>query len=531
MKNLFTLALVGIFAAGALAGVLVKEDFTDGVLNDDGTIAGWELNTDNQGWRDDAVLTLSRRDLNGDTILNDTCLVMKDSDGDLKVNYANVRTIVDNVAAIAADEVLVYKTIQYSDLGHQNTGERSKFYVESTGNGLDIDGNSVAGNYYQLAQHYDKNTDPKQIWAKVKDVYSISSSGQSGKTAHTGGSNTGINTVDRLNLVYASQIVYRQTQVMVDTTGDDVVDTLATVANPEGKGGVYDVNTGTYMTNAAALPGINTSPNYFDAGPAVRWMSGQADIPAAPLASITGILMQAKGEDGGSTKKPIYATGADINTYEYGILGLEVGLTKATDFNLDYATDVSDLIVWNTNKFVSGTTMQEGDASNDGVTDVSDLIAWNTAKFTSHDQNPGETVDVADFSYNDLTGEITLKVNADQLEAGIVMEMSATALGSLVGDVSGFPLYLGVLPGWQYQEFGGKAQYFDGFLTAGGTPVTGGMEFVIGTTVAGLTAADFGVIEYGSNAGTQYAQMDIVPEPATLALIALGGLVAIRRRR
>ncbi len=53
------------------------------------------------------------------------------------------------------------------------------------------------------------------------------------------------------------------------------------------------------------------------------------------------------------------------------------------DANLDGVVDVSDLIIWNTNKMQSGTTWMTGDFNNDSVTDVQDLIIWNTYRFTS----------------------------------------------------------------------------------------------------------------------------------------------------
>ncbi len=53
------------------------------------------------------------------------------------------------------------------------------------------------------------------------------------------------------------------------------------------------------------------------------------------------------------------------------------------DANLDDVTDVRDFMIWNTNKFTSGTTWEQGDFNGDAVTDVRDFMIWNANKFTS----------------------------------------------------------------------------------------------------------------------------------------------------
>ena len=53
------------------------------------------------------------------------------------------------------------------------------------------------------------------------------------------------------------------------------------------------------------------------------------------------------------------------------------------DANLDGVTDVRDFMLWNVNKFTSGTTWEQGDFDGNGVTDVRDFMIWNLHKFTS----------------------------------------------------------------------------------------------------------------------------------------------------
>ena len=53
------------------------------------------------------------------------------------------------------------------------------------------------------------------------------------------------------------------------------------------------------------------------------------------------------------------------------------------DANLDGGTDVRDFMIWNANKFTSGTNWATGDFNGDNVTDVRDFMIWNAHKFTS----------------------------------------------------------------------------------------------------------------------------------------------------
>ncbi len=53
------------------------------------------------------------------------------------------------------------------------------------------------------------------------------------------------------------------------------------------------------------------------------------------------------------------------------------------DANGDQFVDGQDFIIWNSNKFQTGTDWLTGDFTGDGVTDGQDFIVWNTNKFTS----------------------------------------------------------------------------------------------------------------------------------------------------
>ena len=69
----------------------------------------------------------------------------------------------------------------------------------------------------------------------------------------------------------------------------------------------------------------------------------------------------------------------DAEQWITGLLG-----TAMTDFNLDFATDVSDLNIWKANRFTIDKTFLDGDANLDDVIDVSDLNLWKANRFTTH---------------------------------------------------------------------------------------------------------------------------------------------------
>lgn len=221
---------------------------------------------------------------------------------------------------------------------------------------------------------------------------------------------------------------------------------------------------------------------------------------------------------------------SDITNETQGVVGFtsfSLLTTKTSDFNLDGATDGSDLNIWNTNKFATGKVMGTGDANNDGATDGSDLNIWNTNKFQTHDLIPPEVTDVADVVYDPSDGSLKLKVNTGTVQAALLVQTGSGNISSTT--TASLPLYLGIVPAWTYTYFNGKMQYTDGTLGLGGAPIGVG-EYLIATLLPNLDASAFGTVEYGSSAGTQFTAVSVIPEPASLAVLAMGGL-AIRRRR
>jgi len=237
------------------------------------------------------------------------------------------------------------------------------------------------------------------------------------------------------------------------------------------------------------------------------------------------------------TAMPGYVTGDGL-TYDAVAgtvtLTLERDLNPA-DANLDGQTDVSDRIIWNNNNFTFGTTFVTGDWNNNGATDVSDRIIWNNNNFTFAAAEPGpiaaEASDADDtgpnFVYDVDSGIMRVMPNGHFITDMVV---PAPEGASLLPDGLSFNSR-GDFVLWQGQNFRGSFQAYDG-ASNGGDGV-----FDLARFPLGLTHADFGQVHWGAlpipgEPGIDgFSDVIIIPEPATMALLALGGLAALRRRR
>lgn len=93
------------------------------------------------------------------------------------------------------------------------------------------------------------------------------------------------------------------------------------------------------------------------------------DNPYAVFNSIQITLMRGNTYTTGNTFK----TGVALADAQIGITCVHVGITKNTDFNLDYTNDIEDYFALAAGWGAGGKTMLKGDANNDGNADAADL--------------------------------------------------------------------------------------------------------------------------------------------------------------
>jgi len=200
------------------------------------------------------------------------------------------------------------------------------------------------------------------------------------------------------------------------------------------------------------------------------------------------------------------------------VLLANAGTTAVSDFNFDGSTDISDFEVWAANRFTGGTGIKTGDASDDGATDVTDFNIWVNHRTTSPDEQGGGGDLAAEFIYNDVSGRMSMHTGRDDNVLSIIIPGPHVSESLLGRDTSTADDGCGC---WERAYFAGKEQWYDPSLSG----LTG--ELSIAAYPAGLTASDFGRVEYGTpGSGTGYADVAIVPEPGAIVL-SLSGLLCL----
>ena len=197
------------------------------------------------------------------------------------------------------------------------------------------------------------------------------------------------------------------------------------------------------------------------------------------------------------------------------------------DVNADSIVDLNDanVLVGNFGQPVGGTTWFQGDFNDDGnvdLNDANDLVGnFGVSYADSATANAtAGTTGAAEWTFDAVVNGLSTTITIDAVEQAL---LSTTAL-----DGATLTLVQQAVP-FSTAQPGPGAQVGE-FLTS---------NFVTGQEIIDITVPDFGIYTFealyntaGGGAGTtQTFQIEFIPEPTSIALLGLGGLALLRRRR
>ncbi len=231
----------------------------------------------------------------------------------------------------------------------------------------------------------------------------------------------------------------------------------------------------------------------------------------------------------GGTNVDLIRDNVSIDDAQIGITDLHVGITKKTDFNIDYRTDARDFIIWYTyyNSADVTPTMLTGDADNNNGIEIADFELWNLNRGLIHDPNFNVSQSVytydaeaainsnylipsADnpdpiFAYNSLTGELAVNTQGESLVSWIVHGQVANSVVSLGSN-------------WWTEAVGNTQQWVDFDLVG----FSSNELVTIANLSPGLDSPDLKEIEvvFAGGGGNLVAPIVINNEPNNAELIA-----------
>jgi hypothetical protein len=241
--------------------------------------------------------------------------------------------------------------------------------------------------------------------------------------------------------------------------------------------------------------------------------SGVIDMTSTPVADGTLIAVRfaekrANNWDPASGSEWIYQCPAIDN--------LRVVALRAGDTDGDIDVDFTDFVNL-ANNYQTGTTWAQGDGDGDADVDFTDFVNLSN----NYDGGAGYVPGV-----QDAPGEVELTVDI------ITGQMTLNTFGASV-NLNGYSIRSA--SGSLIPDGDNNASPFAFYLSNTANDVTAGNLGLIAVTDLALDA-QYGstqdlVFEYGTSAGAIAGEVNYVPEPATVGLLAFGGIAALLRRR
>lgn len=202
--------------------------------------------------------------------------------------------------------------------------------------------------------------------------------------------------------------------------------------------------------------------------------------------------------------------------------GVTVTVVRPGDFEVDGDVDFSDFSHVAANYGQAGKSWGDGDCDGDGTVDFADFTYVSANYGSDYDSSsPAEapSAGAAELHVDVVTGEMWLVGDAATLSGYSI----TSAANSLVPDGGGtagpFQLYLSNLPDDITAASVGAGVLIDGELA---------LDAACDPSAPMDLAFSYGIFGQG---GSVSGQVIAVPEPTSLALLGLGGLALVRRRR